>query len=73
MMQSNGRLIQHIQHAAKFRADLRRQADALAFAAGKRCGGAVERNVSEADGIQELQALGDFVHDAAGDLSLRGH
>ena len=35
-MQSDGGLIQHVQHAAKFRADLRRQPDALRLAAGQR-------------------------------------
>jgi hypothetical protein len=33
-MQPDGRLIEHVQHAAQLRADLRGQADALRFAAG---------------------------------------
>ena len=44
-MQSDGRLVQHIQHAAKLRADLRGQADALRFAARERGGGARQAQV----------------------------
>ena len=68
MMQADGRLVEHVEHAAQLRADLRGQADALAFAAGKRGGGAVERDVSQADGVEEFQPLGDFAHHAAGHL-----
>ena len=49
------------------RADLRRQANALAFAAGERGGGAVEREVVEADGVEEFQALDDLPLQAVGD------
>ena len=35
MVQSDGRLIQHVEDSAQLRSDLRSQADALAFAAGK--------------------------------------
>ena len=70
MMQADGRLVEHVEHAAQLRADLRCQANALAFAAGKRGRRAIERDVAEADGVQKLQALGDLVHDAAGDLLL---
>ena len=63
MVQSDGRLVEHVQHAAQLRSDLRRQPDALAFAAGE-CGGrAIERNVAQPDGIQKLKALDDLVHD----------
>ena len=68
MMQADGGLVEHVQHAAQLRADLRRQANALAFAAGQRRGRTVERDVAQADGVQELQALGDLVHDASGDV-----
>ena len=33
-MQADRRLVEHVQHAAQLRADLRRQPDALRFAAG---------------------------------------
>src|SRR4029077_10626031 len=35
-MQADGRLLKHIEDAAQARADLRRETDALRFAAGKR-------------------------------------
>ncbi len=35
MMQTDRRLIEHVQHAAQLRANLRRQANALAFAAAQ--------------------------------------
>ena len=38
-MQADGGLVQHVEHAAQFRADLRGQTDALRFAAGERGGG----------------------------------
>ena len=36
LMQADGGLVQHIEHAGQAGADLRGQADALAFAAGQR-------------------------------------
>ncbi len=67
MMQADGRLVEHVENAAQLGSDLRGQPDALAFSAGERGGGADERNVAEADGVQKLQPLHDLVHDAAGD------
>src|SRR5206468_11769733 len=57
MVKSDGRLVEHVEHAAKFGANLRSEANALAFAAGECRGGTIERDVSEADGIQKLQTL----------------
>ena len=68
MMQADRRLVEHVEHAAQLRANLRGQTNALAFAAGKRRRRAVERNVIQSHGIQELQTLDHFVHDAPGDL-----
>ena len=48
-MESDGRFVQHVEHAAQLRADLRGEADALALAAGERRRRAVERDVAEAD------------------------
>ena len=69
-MQSDGRLIQDIQHAAKFRTDLRRQADALGFAARKRGGGTREAQVIEADGGEKFEPIANLFDDARGDLLL---
>ena len=69
-VQTDGRLVEHVEHAAQSRADLRRQTNALRFAAGKRGGGAVEREIAEADVEEKFDALGDFRNRARGDFSL---
>src|SRR5437879_2946492 len=48
-MQSDARLIKDIKNANELRAKLRRQANALGFAAGKRGRWAVERQILQAD------------------------
>ena len=69
-VQADGRLVKHIEHAAQARADLRREADALRFAAGKRGGGTVESEIAEPHVEKKIEALGDFGERAAGDFSL---
>ena len=69
-VQADGRLVEHVEHAAQARADLRGQANALRFAAGKRCGGAVQAEIAEADGEQKIEARGNFGEGAAGDVRL---
>ena len=41
-MQADGRLVEHVEHAAQVGAELRGEPDALGFAAAERVGGAVE-------------------------------
>ena len=67
-MQADGRLIEHIQHAAQLRSDLRRQPDALRFAAGKRGGGALQAQIIEAHGHQKFQPVADLIHRPPADL-----
>ncbi len=67
LVEADGGLVENVEHAAKARADLRGQADALAFAAGERGGIAIEREIVEADGAEEFKALDDFAADAVGD------
>ena len=43
LVQADGGLVQHIEHAREPRADLRGKPDALALAAGQRAGGARQR------------------------------
>ena len=69
-MKSDGRLVQDIQHAAKFRTDLRGQADALGFATGKRGGGTGEAEVIEPDGGEKFEAVANLFDHARGDLLL---
>ena len=59
-MQTDGWFVENVENAAKARADLRGEADALRFAAGKSGGGAVQAEIAEADGQQKIEALGDF-------------
>src|SRR5258706_5350165 len=68
MMQADRWLVQHVEHAAQFRANLCGETDALAFTAGKSRRRAVERNVVQPHRVQELQALHHFMHNAAGNL-----
>ena len=70
LMQADGGLVENVEHAAQARADLRGQADALALAAGERGGVAVEREIVEADGAEEFEALDDLAADALGDQRL---
>ena len=55
-MQADGGLVEDAAHAAQVRAELRRQADALRLAARQRGRGAVQRQVAEADVLQEGEA-----------------
>ena len=69
-VQPDGRLIEHIQHAAQARSDLRREADALRFPAGKRSSGAVQAEIAEPDREQKIQALGNFFQRASRNFAL---
>ena len=66
-MQSDRRLVEHVQRAHQMRAERSGQLDALRFAAGERGGEAVEREIFEADFIEEAQPLLDFFQDFFGD------
>src|SRR4029077_15294031 len=69
-VQADAGLIENVENTAKTRADLRGEANALSFAAGERGGGAIETEIAEADGEQEIDALGDFFERAGGDFFL---
>ncbi len=69
-VQADRRLVQHVQHAAQFRADLRGQANALRFTAGKRGRGTIQADVIQAHRGKKLEAPADFIQHAAGDLHL---
>ncbi len=69
-VKTDARLVEDIENAAKTRADLRGEADALGLAAGESGGGAVETEIAEADGEQEIDALGNFFERARGDFFL---
>ncbi len=71
-VQADRRLVEHVKRAHELRAERGCQLDALRFAARERGGEAVEREVVEADGVEEVQALLDLVQDASGDLFVHG-
>ena len=62
-MQADGRFIEHIEHAGKVGSELRGEADPLGLAAGKGFRGALQREIAEADVVEELQALLDLWND----------
>ena len=69
-MQADGRLVEHVKRADQMRAERRGQLDALRFAAGKRGGQPVERQVVEADFVEEAQALLNLFENLVGDGGL---
>ena len=54
VVQADGRFVENVEHAAQLRSDLGREADALAFSAGERGGGAAEREIAESDVVQKF-------------------
>ena len=59
-MQSDCRLVQHVQYARQTAADLAGQADSLRFAARQGWGRPRERQIIEADVDEELQTIAHF-------------
>ena len=70
LVQADRRLVEHVEHAGQAGADLRRQADALALAAGQGARGAQQGEVVETDIDEEPEPLVDLLQDADGDLQL---
>ena len=68
LVQADGRFVEHVHHAGEAGADLRGEPDALRFAAGKRVGRPVERQIVEPDVVEETDAGDDLLHDLVGDL-----
>ena len=55
LVQADAGLVEDVEHADQRRADLRGQADALRLAAGERGRGALEREVADADVVEEAR------------------
>ena len=70
LVQSDGRLVEDIEHAHQARADLRRHPDALGFAARERRARARERQVFESYRAQEAEAVFDLLQNALADAHL---
>ena len=67
LVQADAGLIQHIQHAGQCAADLGRQADALALAAGKGRCAARQGQVPQTHALQKAQTLFDLFEDGGSD------
>ena len=70
LVQPDGGLVEHVEHAGQAGADLRGQPDALAFAAGQRARGAGEGEIFQSDIDQKFQPLADFFEHADGNFVL---
>ena len=70
LVQADRRLVEDVEHADQARADLGRQANALAFPARQRAGGPIQRQVVEADVHQEPEPLADLLEDPPRDRRL---
>ena len=66
LVQADRRLVEHVEHAGEVGADLRRQPNALSFTAGQRGRAAIERQISNADVIEESQPLANLPQHAPG-------
>jgi hypothetical protein len=66
-VQTDGRLVEHVEYAAEIRSELRRQPDALRFTATQRRHAAPELEIAEPDFVEELQPLDNLRQNVAGD------
>ena len=60
-VQSDARLIEHVQHAAQSRTDLRGQPNALRFAAGKCSGRTLQAEIAQPHRKEKINAFGNFL------------
>jgi hypothetical protein len=72
LVQPDRRLVEDVEHASQPGADLRREPDALALAAGQRAGGARQRQIFQSDIDQEFEPLADFLEHPDRDFVLLG-
>ena len=70
-VEADGRLVQHVERAHQPRADGGGQLNPLRFPAGQGGGEAIERQVTQADLVQEAQPVADFLQDCFGNGRLR--
>ena len=69
-VEPNGRLIQHVENAAEAGTDLRGQADALGFTAGKRGRRTIQAEIAESHRQEKIQPLSDLFERARSDFAL---
>ena len=71
-VQANGGLVKHVQRADQTRAERSRQLNALRFAARKRRGETVERQILQANFVKETQPFPKFDQQPVGNGGLFG-
>ena len=64
-MQTDRRLIQHVQHPSELRSDLRRQTNPLPFAAGQSCRRTIQSEIAKPNCFQETKSRFDLAQDQA--------
>src|SRR5690606_458253 len=69
-MQADRRLIEDVANALQVRSELRRETNALRFAAGQRRRGTIEREIAEPDVLEKRQASVDLAQDISRDVAL---
>ncbi len=72
LMQTDARLVENVQHPRERASDLRREADALTFAARQGRRAARQREIVETDADQEIDPAADLFQDHPRDRVLRG-
>ncbi len=70
LVQTDARLVQHVEHADQTGPDLRGQADPLRFATGQRAGAPPEREVFEPHIPQEYQTVADLLENRPRDFRI---
>ena len=70
LVEPDRRLVEDVEHADELRADLRREPQPLRLAAGERRGRTVEREIADADVVEEREPLADLLHDPRADQLL---
>ena len=70
LVQADRGLVEHVHDADQAGADLGREADPLRLAAGERAGRAGQREVADADVLEEGEPFGDLAHDQPRDRPL---
>src|SRR5688500_21748 len=69
-MQPDGRRVEHVEDAGQVGSDLRRQTDALSFAARQRRRRSRQRQVTDADIVQKVDPVADLAEDTVGNERL---
>ena len=66
-MKADTGLVQDVQYTGQFRANLGRQAYALAFTAGQGLCSSIQGQIGEADALQKTEPFNDFPENPPGD------